>query len=57
MIKIDWLKCDNKECDKVAFTTMTNRLYEVSVNVCSKHELEFDLKMWDARPLEGNYTT
>jgi len=57
LIKIDWLKCDNKECDKVAFTTMTNRLYEVSVNVCSKHELEFDLKMWDARPLEGNYTT
>lgn len=58
MIKTDWIKCDNKTCDRVAFSVAVNEKYQLRVNVCGKHESEFaDKRGWKIEYLEGNYQT
>ncbi|HTH22631.1 MAG TPA: hypothetical protein VL854_10475 [Nitrososphaeraceae archaeon] len=58
MIKTDWIKCDNKECDRIAFSIASNEKYGINVNVCVRHESHFEGKRgWKISNLEGNYTT
>lgn len=58
MIKTDWIKCDKKSCDRVAFSIASNEAWGIHVNVCVRHESEFkDKRGWKLSNLEGNYTT
>ena len=55
MITTDWPKCDKKDCNLVAWIVMENPIYEVHVNVCSKHyeELREEKPDWVAKDLNS----
>ncbi len=37
MIKTDWVPCDKKDCNLVAWIVMEDPLYGIHVNVCGNH--------------------
>ena len=40
LIETDWLKCDKKDCNKVAWLRLSYPELGVSVNMCETHYLK-----------------
>ena len=47
MIKTDWVKCDKKDCNLVAFYRLLDKWGGYKFNACEKHYEEFEKKWFE----------